>query len=301
MTDPARLRPARPARRPGDASDAPTRARDRDFGGGAGRTGTAGDGAAFPAEALPGETPNRDTASCQTGPAGGSGREVPGGEAAADRPIRTFHPRRGRMSGRHRDAVGALWPAYGITVVDGDRAPLDLDLLFGRTAPRVLEIGSGMGDATAAMAGADPGRDYLAVEVHTPGIGNLLALAGEHGLTNVRVAHGDAMELVHRLAPGSLDAVHIFFPDPWPKARHHKRRLVRPGTVVLLRQRLRRGGLLHCATDWPDYAASMRRVLDADPELRPAAPAGSARTETKFERRGRQAGRPITDLVYARS
>jgi tRNA (guanine-N7-)-methyltransferase len=216
------------------------------------------------------------------------------------RPIRTFHPRRGRMGPRHADAMAELWPAYGLTVVDGDRTPLDLDELFGRAAPKVLEIGFGMGDTTAAMAGADPGRDYLAAEVHTPGIGNLLALIGEHALTNVRVAHGDAMELVHRLDPGSLDAVHVFFPDPWPKARHHKRRLIQPGNVRLLGQRLRPGGVLHCATDWPHYADAMAQVLAADPGLRRTV-AGSGRPETKFERRGVRAGRPITDLVFSRA
>ena len=222
-------------------------------------------------------------------------------EETTNRPIRTFHPRRGRMSARHADALSNLWPAYGMTVVDGDRRPLDLAELFGRDAPRVLEIGFGMGDATAAMAAADPRRDYLAIEVHTPGIGNLLALVGELGLTNVRVAHGDAMELVHRLAPATLEAVHIFFPDPWPKARHHKRRLVRPGNVVLLRQVLRPGGVLHCATDWPDYAAAMAEALEADPGLRPALDGTAAlRPVTKFERRGTEAGRPIVDLVYRR-
>jgi tRNA (guanine-N7-)-methyltransferase len=215
------------------------------------------------------------------------------------RPIRTFHPRRGRMGARHADAMAELWPAYGLTVLDGDRTPLDLDELFGRNAPKVLEIGFGMGDSTAAMAGADPGRDYLAAEVHTPGIGNLLALIGERALTNVRVAHGDAMELVHRLAPDSLDAVHVFFPDPWPKARHHKRRLIQPGNVRLLRQRLRPGGVLHCATDWPHYADAMAQVLDADPGLRRTV-AGSGRPETKFEKRGVRAGRPITDLAFRR-
>jgi tRNA (guanine-N7-)-methyltransferase len=134
--------------------------------------------------------------------------------------------------------------------------------------------------------------------VHTPGIGNLLALLGESGLTNVRVAHGDAMELVHRLAPGSLDAVHVFFPDPWPKARHHKRRLIQPATVALLRERLRPGGLLHCATDWPHYAEAMAETLGADSRLRPADGDTGGRPETKFERRGREAGRPITDLRY---
>jgi tRNA (guanine-N7-)-methyltransferase len=220
---------------------------------------------------------------------------------AEHRPIRTFHPRRGRMSARHADAHEALWPRFGLTVTDGDRAPLDLHDLFGRSAPVVLEIGFGMGDATAAMAAADPGRDFLGVEVHTPGIGNLLALAGELGLTNVRVAHGDAMELVHRLAPGALDAVHVFFPDPWPKARHHKRRLIQPANVAVLRDRLRPGGVLHCATDWPDYAVAMAETLDADPALHrlPATP--HARPRTKFERRGTAAGRPITDLRYERT
>ncbi|MGX6607600.1 tRNA (guanosine(46)-N7)-methyltransferase TrmB [Micromonosporaceae bacterium Da 78-11] len=221
-------------------------------------------------------------------------------ETAAHRPIRTFHPRRGRMSSRHADAHASLWPRYGLTVTDGDRTPLELATLFGRSMPVVLEIGFGMGDTTAAMAAADPGRDYLAVEVHTPGIGNLFALVGERGLTNVRVAHGDAMELVHRIAPGSLDAVHVFFPDPWPKARHHKRRLIQPGNVALLTGRLRPGGLLHCATDWPAYAEVMAQTLDGEPGLRVAGEDRAGRPETKFERRGAQAGRPITDLRYVR-
>ena len=221
-----------------------------------------------------------------------------------ERPIRTFHPRRGRMSGRHADAMAEVWPVYGFTVVDGDRAPLDLAELFGRDAPKVLEIGFGMGDTTAAMAAADPGRDYLAVEVHTPGIGNLLALVGERGLTNVRVAHGDAMELVRKVPAGSLDAVHVFFPDPWPKARHHKRRLIQPANVVLLRERLRVGGTVHCATDWAHYAEAMAGTLDGDPGLVDEhdgfAPRPGHRPETKFERRGVASGREIFDLVYRR-
>lgn len=222
-------------------------------------------------------------------------------ETAEVRPIRTFHPRRGRMSSRHADAHAALWPTFGLTVTDGDRTPLDLAGLFGRQAPVVLEIGFGMGDATAAMAAADPQRGYLAVEVHTPGVGNLLALVGELGLANVRVACGDAMQLVHRIAPGALDAVHVFFPDPWPKARHHKRRLIQRGNVALLRERLRPGGVLHCATDWPEYAMAMAETLDADPGLRRLPETPHGRPETKFERRGSAAGRPITDLRYARS
>jgi tRNA (guanine-N7-)-methyltransferase len=220
---------------------------------------------------------------------------------SAARPIRTFHPRRGRMSSRHADAHAALWPRFGLMVIDGDRTPLDLAGLFGAGVPVVLEIGFGMGDATAAMAAADPGRGYLGVEVHTPGIGNLLALVGDLGLGNVRVACGDAMELVHRIAPGALDAVHVFFPDPWPKARHHKRRLIQPANVALLRERLRPGGVLHCATDWPEYAVAMAETLDADPRLRRLPEKAHGRPETKFERRGAVAGRPITDLRYERS
>lgn len=201
--------------------------------------------------------------------------------------------------------MAGVWPVFGLTVVDGDRAPLDLDGLFGRVAPRVLEIGFGMGDSTAAMAAADPDRDYLAVEVHTPGIGNLLALVGEQRLTNVRVAHGDAMELVRKVPPESLDAVHAFFPDPWPKARHHKRRLIRPDNVALLRERLRPGGTLHCATDWAEYGEAMAATLDADPGLGNVyagfAPRPAHRPETKFERRGVSAGRVIFDLVYRRN
>jgi tRNA (guanine-N7-)-methyltransferase len=214
------------------------------------------------------------------------------------RPIRTFHPRRGRMSSRHADALAQLWPAYGLRVIDGDRTPLNLAAMFGRDAPRVLEIGFGMGEVTAAMAAADPERDYLAVEVHTPGIGNLLALVRDLGLTNVRVAHGDAMQLVHRLGPGVLDALHVFFPDPWPKARHHKRRLIQPGNVRLLSRRLRPGGVLHCATDWPDYATAMRTVLGAEPGLRELPAVRCGRPVTRYERRAIEAGRSIEELVF---
>ena len=223
-------------------------------------------------------------------------------ETAAHPPIRTFHPRRGRMSARHADAHAALWPRVGLTVIDGDRTPLDLGELFGRDMPVVLEIGFGMGESLAATAAADPGRGYLGVEVHTPGIGNLLALIGENGngVGNVRVAHGDAMELVHRIAPAGLDAVHVFFPDPWPKARHHKRRLIRPDNVALLRERLRPGGVLHCATDWPGYAEVMAATLDADPGLRSLDRERAYRPPTRFESRGTRAGRPIVDLRYTR-
>jgi tRNA (guanine-N7-)-methyltransferase len=217
--------------------------------------------------------------------------------------IRTFHPRRGRLSGRHHDALERLWPRFGVAVTT---APLDVGALFGRRAPLVLEIGSGMGEATAEMAAADPGRDYLAVEVHTPGIANLLALVEQRGLRNVRVAWGDAIELVgEQLPAASLDAVHVFFPDPWPKARHHKRRLIQPGHVALLASRLVPGGLLHCATDSADYAEAMLATLSASPLLVNRfdgyAPRPARRPVTKFELRGVAAGRPVFDLVFERT
>jgi tRNA (guanine-N7-)-methyltransferase len=224
--------------------------------------------------------------------------------ATAPRSIRTFHPRRGRMSGRQTTALERLWPLYGLLVPDATVTGVDPAVLFGRRAPLVLEIGSGMGDTTAAMAASDPDRDYLAVEVHTPGIANLLDLIEQRGLRNVRVAEGDALDLVRVLPEGSLDAVHVFFPDPWPKSRHHKRRIIQPTHVALLRSRLRPGGTLHCATDWAEYAEAMRDTLDGDPGLVNAydgfAPRPAHRPVTKFERRALVAGRPIADLVYHR-
>ncbi len=179
---------------------------------------------------------------------------------------------------------------------------VDVAALFGRAAPVVLEIGSGMGETTVAMAAADPGRDYLAVEAHLPGVANLLTLIERDGLTNVRVAHGDALSLLARLAPEGLDAVHVFFPDPWPKARHHKRRLIAPERVALLRSRLRPGGVLHCATDWEPYAEVMLEVLGEDPELSHDGPLPrpAHRPVTAFERRGMAAGHRVTDIVATR-
>jgi tRNA (guanine-N7-)-methyltransferase len=205
------------------------------------------------------------------------------------------------MGSRHRDALRDLWPVYGVP--DG---PFDAAVVFGRRAPLVLEIGSGMGDATVAMAAADPGRDYLAVDVHTPGIANLLAMLDERGLTNVRVSRADALELVRdHLEPASLAAVHVFFPDPWPKARHHKRRLIQPAHVALLRSRLVPGGTLHCATDWAQYAEDMLATLAADPGLVNTAdgfaPRPAHRPLTRFERRGLAAGRSVYDLVFVRT
>ncbi|HEX6873952.1 MAG TPA: tRNA (guanosine(46)-N7)-methyltransferase TrmB [Micromonosporaceae bacterium] len=219
--------------------------------------------------------------------------------------VRTFHVRHGRTSGRHLTALNRHWGRYGVTVSQDTPSVWDLTALFGRTAPVVLEIGSGMGETTITMAAADPARDYLAVEVHRPGIANLLELIAAHGLTNVRVAAGDALDLLrHHLAPASLAAMHVFFPDPWPKVRHHKRRLIRPDHVRLIANRLAPGGTLHCATDWADYAGAMLAVLSADPDLANTvagyAPRPEHRPTTRFERRGVEAGRDIFDLVFRR-
>lgn len=211
---------------------------------------------------------------------------------------RTYHPRQGRVSARHRAALDDLWPRYGVMAC----GRLDATALFGRDLPLVLEIGSGMGEATVAMAAADPDRGYLAAEIHRPGLANLLALVDDAGLPNVRVINGDALELLeHKMVPASLDAIHAFFPDPWPKARHHKRRLIRPDRLALLVSRLRDGGMLHLATDDAGYATAMLEAVDGQAELVNAyasfAPRPQRRPETRFERRGLDAGRTIYDLV----
>jgi tRNA (guanine-N7-)-methyltransferase len=226
-------------------------------------------------------------------------------------PLRTFHPRRSPLSQDRQDALEHLWPVLGFSIHDPEHpypttpdGLLDTVALFGREAPLVVEIGSGMGETTAAMAAADPGRDYLALEAHLPGIASLLGFVGGLGLSNVRVGHGDALELLRRaVAPESLDAVHVYFPDPWPKNKHHKRRLIQPSHVDLLRSRLRVGGTLHCATDWRPYAEQMRDVLAADPDLtssglvaRPA-----HRPVTKFEQRGLDLGHAVHDVVARRT
>jgi tRNA (guanine-N7-)-methyltransferase len=210
-------------------------------------------------------------------------------------PIRTYHPRQGRLSARHRAALIGLGTRLGLPAHD------DLAEAFGRVAPVVVEIGSGMGEATAAMAAADPDRDYLAVEVHRPGVANLLSLVDAGRLANVRVVEGDALDLLrHRIAPGRLGAVHAFFPDPWPKARHHKRRLVTPANVALLRSRLAVGGTLWFATDSAPYAEQMCRTLAADGQLSTVDASAPRRPVTKFEQRARDAGRAIHDVLVRR-
>src|SRR5262245_27339760 len=175
------------------------------------------------------------------------------------RHIRSYVLRQGRLTAAQARAHAELMPRYGIPYTG---EPLDLDRVFGRAAPAVLEIGFGMGDTTAEIAAANPGTDYLGVEVHTPGVGSLLARVAAMNLANVRVIQHDAVEVLeHMLVPVALDGVHIFFPDPWPKKRHHKRRLVRSPLVALLASRMKPGAYLHVATDWEDYAQQILEVL----------------------------------------
>jgi tRNA (guanine-N7-)-methyltransferase len=220
------------------------------------------------------------------------------GVGVAGEAVRTYKRRAGRVTAGQADALTRLWPLYGVAV---DGQPLDLAALFGRPAPVVLEIGFGMGEATAAMAEAQPERDLLAVDVHTPGHGALLRLVEQRGLTNVRVADGDAIVLLRdMIAPRSLADVRVFFPDPWPKSRHAKRRLVTPDFAGLIADRLEPGGRLHIATDWPAYAAQARRVLEdhASFDLGVDAP---WRPGTRFEEQARSAGRPSSEITAIRT
>ncbi len=224
------------------------------------------------------------------------------GAAAIPRPIRSFVLRQGRFSPAQERACREFLPVYGI-----DYAPraLDLDAAFGRRAPVVLEIGFGMGETTAAIAAAQPATDFLGIEVHGPGVGALLARVHAQSLANVRVICHDAVEVVtHMIAPESLAGVHVFFPDPWPKKRHHKRRLLQAPFVRLLAQRLVAGGYLHVATDWEDYAHAILAVLTAEALLfntaADFAPRPDTRPITKFEARGARLGHGTWDLVFRR-
>ena len=218
------------------------------------------------------------------------------------RPIRSFVLRRGHLSDAQRDAHARLLPRW--SVPDEPRT-LDAPALFGRRAPLVLEIGFGMGQATAEVAAARPDTDFVGVEVYTPGVGSLLRQVEARGLSNLRVIQHDAVEVVRdRIAPGSLAGVHVWFPDPWPKKRHHKRRLIQPPFVAMLASRLAPGGYLHCATDWEDYATQMLEVLSAEPLLANTAagraPRPAWRPPTRFEQRGLRLGHDVWDLLFVR-
>lgn len=223
-------------------------------------------------------------------------------ESKIARPIRSYVLRQGRVSNAQRRAYDTLLSRYGIPYT---AQPVDLHALFGRDAPCILEIGFGMGDTTAEIAAAHPGNDYLALEVHTPGVGSLLKLIEERALTNVRVVQHDAVEvLTHMLPPESLEGVHIFFPDPWPKKRHHKRRLIQPAFAHRMALRLKPGAYVHVATDWEDYAEQILTVLSDEPALENSAdgfaPRPAYRPLTKFEQRGLSLGHGVWDIIFRR-
>ena len=221
---------------------------------------------------------------------------------ATNRPIRSFVLRQGRFSPGQQRAYEMLMPRFGVPF---SPVFVDLEAVFGRKAPKILEIGFGMGETTARIAAEHPENDYLGVEVHIPGVGALLKRIDEQALTNIRVIRHDAVEVVRAmLPPASLAGIHLFFPDPWPKKRHHKRRLLQAPFAELLASRLAPGGYLHAATDWQEYAEQMLATLSEvamleNPQggfaVRPA-----ARPETKFETRGRRLGHDSWDVIFRR-
>ncbi|MCS6764878.1 MAG: tRNA (guanosine(46)-N7)-methyltransferase TrmB [Candidatus Protistobacter heckmanni] len=237
----------------------------------------------------------------QDPPAAGSGRELPPGVHA--RGVRSFVMRAGRTTSGQQKALENLGPQF---ILPFQSAPLDWEAAFGRVgAPRIAEIGFGMGETTAHIAALLPQKDFLGMEVHEPGVGALLKRIGEQELPNLRILRHDAVEVMRQMiASDSLDGVHVFFPDPWHKKRHHKRRLIQPEFVSLLASRLKPGGYLHCATDWQPYAEQMLEVLSGEPQLRNTAPDYAPRRDyrpvTKFEKRGLRLGHGVWDLVFTR-
>jgi tRNA (guanine-N7-)-methyltransferase len=218
------------------------------------------------------------------------------------RHIRSYVLRQGRVSIAQQRAIDTWLPRYGIAHITRQ---IDLDQAFGRKAPKVLEIGFGMGDSTATIAAAHPEIDYLALEVHTPGVGNLLKLIDSEQLNNIRIMQHDAVEVLRdMIADGTLDGIHIFFPDPWHKARHNKRRLIQSPFIAKLVQKLKPGGYIHVATDWQDYAEQVLAVLSAEPLLENSAESYAPRPDyrplTKFEQRGIKLGHGVWDLVFRR-
>ena len=210
--------------------------------------------------------------------------------------------RQGRFSPAQQKAYAELLPRFGVAYA---AAPLDYRALFGRDAPVVVEVGFGMGETTARIAAENPGVNYLGIEVHAPGVGSLLRQVEALGLANVRVVSHDAVEVLREMVPpASVAGVHVFFPDPWPKKRHHKRRLVQPAFAALAASRLAPGGYIHVATDWEEYAQQVLEVLGATPGVvntaQGFAPRPATRPETKFERRGLKLGHGVWDIVFRR-
>ena len=214
--------------------------------------------------------------------------------------IRSFVLRQGRVSNAQRRAYEDLLPKYGVPYTKG---LLNFEIVYGREAPRYLEIGSGMGETTVSIARSHPQNDYLAIEVYTPGIGSLLKQIEEFKLTNLRIVQHDAVEVVNNMFPQEyLDGIHIFFPDPWPKLRHHKRRLIQPEFISLLCKHLKPGGYIHVATDWNNYADQILEVMSNELSLTNTARDFVQRPEyrplTKFEQRGLRLGHKVWDLVF---
>ena len=219
------------------------------------------------------------------------------------RSIRSYVLRQSHMTAAQQRAIDTLWPQFGL---DYQETPADLNQAFGRRNRKILEIGFGMGTATAEIARRLPDDDFLAIDVHGPGVGNLLKLIDEQRIANIRVMRHDAVEVVENLlADGSLDGLHIFFPDPWHKKRHNKRRLIQAPFVAKLLPKLKSGGYIHLATDWEEYAQHMLEVLNGFPEAlqntaETYAPTPAYRPETKFEARGKRLGHGVWDLVFVK-
>jgi tRNA (guanine-N7-)-methyltransferase len=218
------------------------------------------------------------------------------------RPIRSFVLRQGRFSPAQQRACDSLLPRFGVPFTP---TPQDFDAIFGRKAPRILEIGFGMGETTAAIAQTLPECDFVAVDVHAPGVGSLLKLIDERGISNIRIVQHDAVEVVAQMIPdAALAGIHVFFPDPWPKKRHHKRRLLQPPFVRALALRLAPGGYLHAATDWEDYATAILAACRDEPLLENSAGGFALRPAhrplTKFERRGLELGHGVWDVIFRR-
>ncbi len=222
---------------------------------------------------------------------------------SSPRPIRSYVLRQGYFSNTQRHACDVLLPHYGIPFSE---VPVDFDGIFGRSAPRILEIGSGMGETTAAIAKHYPDKDFIAIEVHAPGIGSLLDRIEKCQLPNLRIIPHDAAAVIQQMfTDESLDGIHIFFPDPWPKARHHKRRLIQPDFVSLLCSRMKSGAYLHIATDWENYAEHILQVLNSEKRLSNTTagytPRPVSRPLTKFEQRGMKLGHTIRDMIFIKT
>jgi len=238
-----------------------------------------------------------------TEPQNPDSEELTGNEALKNRPIRSFVLRQGRLTTGQQRALEQVMPIFGVPY---QPELLNLATVFGRTeSNKILEIGFGMGESTAYIASLLPEQDFLGVEVHTPGVGSLLKQIDEQQLKNLRIIQHDAVEVLnHMIADESLDGVHIFFPDPWHKKRHHKRRLIQAGFVKLLCSKLKAGAYLHVATDWQEYAEWVLDVLKAEPQLENTAadyaPKPAYRPLTKFENRGIKLGHGVWDIVFTR-